>query len=78
MDTWALLLDKTIENFMKKGSFDFPVYRSLEPAPQLLQASAIPKTFIVSKEGIIVLDKTGSAKWHGDKIVKLLNDLALD
>lgn len=66
---------KVIDAFMEKEGFDFPVYTGIENAPDKLSTSAIPKTFIISKSGKIVLKKTGSANWGSDKIKSLIDGL---
>ncbi|WP_158975913.1 TlpA disulfide reductase family protein [Cellulophaga sp. L1A9] len=63
--------------FMAKKQYTLPVYYPKSTTPDLLQSTAIPATFIINKNGEIVVDKTGSANWNSEKIRKLLDRLIL-
>ena len=64
-----------VRGFMEKGGYDFPVYIGQSRSPMKLQSNVLPTTFIISKEGEIVLEKKGSAKWHGDKVTGIIDGL---
>ena len=64
-----------ISKFKQKNDYDFLVYSSVTATPKLLEASSIPRTFVLDPQGHIVIDKTGAADWNSDKVRKLLDDL---
>lgn len=64
-----------IKAFKEKENYTFPVYRQISKAPNAFNVSSIPRTFIIDKEGDILVDKTGASNWGSDKIVKLIESL---
>ena len=66
---------EVVSKFKEKNDYEFLVHASLTPNPKLLEASSIPRTFILDKQGHIVIDKTGAADWNSDKVRKVLDDL---
>lgn len=59
---------KKVENFMKKKGYSMPIYYSKSAPPELLNASALPSTYLISPSGEIVMQKTGSANWNSKKV----------
>lgn len=51
-----------------------PFYR-YRYVPQDFSSRSIPSTFILSKEGKVVLTKKGAARWDSGKVKKLLDEL---
>lgn len=69
--------DKTdqVKDFMTRHQYNLPVYRSLDVIPEELQTRSIPKTYLIDKEGSIVISKTGSAKWDSKKMFERLDNM---
>ena len=67
-------LEKT-NSFKEKHNYTFPVYRQISIEPEVFDVSSIPRTFVLDKEGNIVVDKTGASNWSSDSVVKLIEDL---
>ncbi|MCK7589851.1 TlpA family protein disulfide reductase [Subsaxibacter sp. CAU 1640] len=65
----------TISQFKLKNDYNFKVYSSIKPQPKMFDSSSIPKTYIIDKEGYIIIDKTGAADWNSEKVQDLLNSL---
>lgn len=65
----------TIEAFYKDKGYNLPTYNTLSKIPNQLESNSIPATFIIDKNGTIVVDKKGPADWNSDKIRKLLDEL---
>ena len=61
--------------FLNSKSFNLPVYTPLYQTPQIFESNSIPTTFIISKDGKIVLKDTGAKKWDGQKARILLDKL---
>jgi thiol-disulfide isomerase/thioredoxin len=64
-----------VEAFLEKKGYKLPVYFQASAAPPEMQSSTIPVTYILSKEGKIVVDKTGAANWNSDYVRNLLDKL---
>lgn len=64
-----------VEHFLTDHHFSFPVFFELSPTPPELVSSSIPTTFILSKEGRIVIDKRGAANWDSETIHLILDKL---
>ncbi len=64
-----------ISNFIKEKGYSFSAYKSLNTPPTVFNVSSIPRTFIISKNGDIVIDKIGAADWNSDTVIKTIDDL---
>lgn len=64
-----------ISKFKAKNAYEFVVHASLTANPQLLEASSIPRTFVLDQQGHIVIDKTGAADWNSKAVRTLLDNL---
>ncbi|EGV45111.1 TlpA family protein disulfide reductase [Bizionia argentinensis JUB59] len=66
---------ETISGFQSKNEFNFEFYQSVTNAPAQFQTNSIPQTYLIDKQGSIVMDKSGAANWNSDKVRKVLDDL---
>lgn len=66
---------ETVRTFLEKRKSPLRVYMPLSSVPSILNSSSIPYTVIISREGKIVLQHTGAAKWDGKKTRRLLDEL---
>lgn len=66
-----------VEAFMKKKGYDLPVYYPLSQVPKELSNNSIPATFIIDKQGSIVVDKVGAVDWGSKRIIELIDSLKL-
>ena len=64
-----------VEYFMDKNQYSHPVYYQLTEAPKELLSNSLPTTYIINKEGEIVVHKTGAADWNSGKVRDLLDTL---
>lgn len=64
-----------IEKFMINRGYDFEVYRPLEAYPSFFDVRSIPRTYIISKSGQIIMDKKGSANWNSQSVRNELDRL---
>nr|WP_297782921.1 TlpA disulfide reductase family protein [uncultured Allomuricauda sp.] len=64
-----------VEAFLKKKGYDLPIYFQVSATPTVLESGSIPVTYIIDKQGNIVVDKTGAANWNSDKTRSLLEKL---
>lgn len=64
----------TVETFFKKHNYNLPAYNSSSLPPDLLTTTnSIPATYIISKDGVILIDKIGAADWNSKKVKTLLD-----
>lgn len=66
--------DKVI-NFLEKKGYQLPVYFQASATPTELESGSIPVTYIIDKEGKIVVNKTGAANWNSESTRNLLDGL---
>jgi thiol-disulfide isomerase/thioredoxin len=64
-----------VNPFMQKREFQFPVMISSQRVPQDFFSETIPATFVVDKNGVIIMKEQRAKKWHGDETIKLLEEL---
>lgn len=64
-----------VSAFLDKKEYDLPVYFQASYTPKVLASNSIPVTYILDKEGNIVVNKTGAANWNSDKTRALLDNL---
>ncbi len=64
-----------IQAFLKKHNYTFPVFTTENPAPKPFYTKSIPVTFVISKNGEIVIHEIGASNWNGEKVVNLINKL---
>lgn len=66
---------EVISKFKQKNDYDFMVHASLTPHPEQLETTSIPRTFVLDREGHIVIDKTGAADWNSKSVRSVLDGL---
>ncbi|WP_066632050.1 TlpA family protein disulfide reductase [Labilibacter marinus] len=64
-----------IQAFLDKKKYHISSNTFMDKLPDLLYSKSIPATYIISKEGNLVVDKKGAAKWNSDKTKELLDKL---
>ena len=64
-----------VQMFLQKNTWDIPVYYMQSNPPAMLQSSTIPATFIIDKNGYIVVKKTGAADWSSGQVHRILDKL---
>lgn len=69
--------NKKVKAFIIKNGYALSVYYPVSNHPDF-EISSIPRTFLIDKNGNIVIDKTGVANWNGDKVRATLDRLLDD
>ncbi len=64
-----------VKAFLTKRKYSFPVYFYSYQPPEAFKSSVIPTTFIISKDGKILVKETGATNWNGEKTHKLIENL---
>lgn len=66
---------ETLNRFMDRHNYTMPIFQALEVAPAQLNSNALPTTYVIAKNGEIVIKKTGVADWNSNKMRELLDKL---
>ncbi len=66
----------TVQDFLDRNEYNLPVYFQEYREPELFVSSSIPTTFILSRDGRVVVNKKGAARWDSRPVKKLLDKLA--
>ena len=61
----------------KQGYGDLPFYINTS-TPADFASESIPATFVISRNGMIVINKKGAARWNSDKMKKIIDELLID
>jgi thiol-disulfide isomerase/thioredoxin len=65
-----------VEVFFNENDYDLPVYNSVSAPPNsFTETNSIPASYLIDKNGNILIAKTGSADWNSNKIRNLLDEL---
>jgi thiol-disulfide isomerase/thioredoxin len=66
---------KTVESFKTKKEFNFEVFSPVNEIPEALSTRSIPRTFIINKNGEIVVDESGAIDWNSETVREQLDQL---
>ncbi|WP_047547057.1 TlpA family protein disulfide reductase [Psychroserpens sp. Hel_I_66] len=66
---------EVIVDFINEKSYTFKAYQPLSTYPEQFNITSIPRTFIISKTGEIVIDKSGVADWNSEKVISTIDEL---
>lgn len=65
-----------VSNFFEEKGYNLPVYNSVSTPPNLLtKVNNIPASYLIDKEGAILISKVGAANWNSNKVRTLLDEL---
>ena len=64
-----------VKAFARKYHYENLLFYHYRYVPKDFSSNSIPSTFIVSKQGKVVLTKKGAARWDSGKVKKLLDKL---
>ncbi|MCL7763883.1 TlpA family protein disulfide reductase [Polaribacter sp. Z014] len=66
---------EVINSFLKKKNYNFKTYRPLTAPPTTFNVKSIPRTFLLNKEGQIIIDESGAANWNSEKVRATIDEL---
>ncbi|MDT0691550.1 TlpA disulfide reductase family protein [Salegentibacter sp. F188] len=66
---------ETTTNFLKRKRYSFPSYRMLTTDPKPLDGFTLPTTYLIDKEGNIIIKKVGAADWNSASMRNTLDEL---
>lgn len=61
--------------FMEENQYNFPVFYESGPSPVQLSSNSLPTTYILDRQGRIVVSETGAAAWNSKATRELLDRL---
>lgn len=64
-----------VQTFFDRKNYELNSYTSLSTPPEILQSNSLPTTFILGRDGNIVVKKTGATNWNADTVKKALDQL---
>ena len=67
-----------LHKFMSANNYDFPVYISSSSSPEGLNSNSLPTTYVISKNGSVVMEKVGAADWYSNAVHVVLDRLLAD
>lgn len=69
----------TVEKYFNEKGYNLPTYNSTSVPPKsFTETNSIPASYLIDREGNILINKTGAANWSNDKVKKLLDKLILE
>ncbi len=66
---------KVISEFLQKKKYTLPAYTPISEYPVDFETRSIPTSFVINKDGEIVISKKGVAKWNSKRIRGVLDVL---
>lgn len=67
-----------LKKWLKAKGYQLPVYNAYSVFPKELESSSLPTTFVLDRQGRIVMKEVGSAKWDSNDVKNYLQDLVDD
>ena len=65
-----------VDAFFKKNNYNLPVYNSASSPPnEFLKTNSIPSSFLMDKNGSILIEHVGAADWNSDKTRNIINEI---
>lgn len=68
--------EQKVRNFAASKDYDLPFYLPYTNPSGIFRVSSYPTTYVLSKEGDLVLEHKGSANWDHDDVHDLLTELS--
>ena len=69
--------EEIIKNYLNKEGYTFDVYLLKDELPKVFYSGQVPTTYIIDKEGNIILTHIGYAIWDDESVVKFLEKLII-
>lgn len=65
---------QTIHSFLEKNNYTFKVFNEASKSG-FFNIRSIPRTFLIDKQGKVVIDKTGAANWNSESVRQTIDTL---
>lgn len=64
-----------IKKFLQQKGYDIPVFLERRSPPVELQTQALPTTYLIAKDGTIIIKKSGVANWNSEAVHTIIDGL---
>jgi len=65
-----------VEKYYTKNNYNLPTYNSLSSPPKkFTETNSIPASYLIDRNGKVVISKVGAANWNSKKVRNLLDEL---
>jgi thiol-disulfide isomerase/thioredoxin len=64
-----------LKRWLKTKEYNLPVYNAYSSFPKEFASGSLPTTFVLDRQGRIVMKEVGSAKWDSDYMKTYLQEL---
>ena len=64
-----------INKFLTKHNYTFKVYKPVRGYPEFFTISTIPRTYLIDKEGNVIIDENGAANWNSKSVRSTIDKL---
>ena len=68
---------EVVKSFKNKKGYNLNSYSPITAYPDDFNIRSIPRTFLISKTGEIVIDKSGAANWNSESVPQQIDTLIL-
>lgn len=65
----------TVRGFMNRKNYTLPSYRPLSEPPKPMDGKTLPTTYLIDREGNIVIKKIGAADWNSESVRSAIDKL---
>ncbi|WP_452224324.1 TlpA family protein disulfide reductase [Lacinutrix chionoecetis] len=67
--------DQKIKDFLNNKNYTFSSYVPESQAPETFYVKSIPRTFLLDRQGNIIIDKSGAANWNSNTVRNTIDEL---
>jgi len=67
--------EEKVLKFLKKKGYELPVFFQASRVPQALGSNSLPTTYILDKDGNIIVNQRGAVDWNSSRVRELLDSL---
>jgi thiol-disulfide isomerase/thioredoxin len=65
-----------VSQFFNKNNYNLPVYNSASRPPnEFLKTNSIPSSFLLDKNGSVIIEKVGAADWNSSKTRNIIDQI---
>ena len=68
---------EVVKSFKEKKGYNLNSFTPLSAYPNYFNIRSIPRTFLIDKNGKIVIDKSGAANWNSETVRQQIDELLL-
>ncbi|QLE00169.1 TlpA family protein disulfide reductase [Galbibacter sp. BG1] len=66
---------EVVEKFFRKHDYKLPVFNTISSVPKRLDYSSIPATYLIAKNGSLIIDEKGAADWNSKAVRQKIDQL---